>query len=172
MQDDPNQPNNQETPKTGMFKVHKNQCGRSSQQSKLLLNLNRKSVCMYVCIYIYIHFIFLLQLIFNIILYQFQVYSIVVRQLYNLQSDPPDISSTHLAPCIVITTLLIIFSMLYFTPLYLFCNYQFVLLNPFAFSPSPTTFLSSSSHQSVLCIYESVSVLFACLFCSLDFTRK
>ena len=31
-----------------------------------------------------------------------QVYSIVVRQSYTLQSVPPDISSTQMAPCIVI----------------------------------------------------------------------
>ena len=45
----------------------------------------------------------------------FQVYSIVVRQLYNLQSDPPSNSRTHLAPHTVIKILLTIFSMAHFT---------------------------------------------------------
>ena len=38
----------------------------------------------------------------NIILYYFQVYSIVVRQLYTLQSVPPEISGIHLSAYIVI----------------------------------------------------------------------
>ena len=45
----------------------------------------------------------------------------------------PSISSPHLAPHTVITILLTVFPMLYFTTLWLFCNYQFVLLNPFTF---------------------------------------
>ena len=52
------------------------------------------------------NFILQLRFIFNIILYQFQVCSIVVRQLHSLQSVAPDISSTHVAPYIVIATLL------------------------------------------------------------------
>lgn len=42
-------------------------------------------------------FSFQLALAFNIILYLLWVSSIVVRQLHNLQRDPPDNSSTHLA---------------------------------------------------------------------------
>ena len=41
--------------------------------------------------------------------YQFQVQSKVVRESYTLQSGPPNISSTHLAPHIVVTKLLTIF---------------------------------------------------------------
>ena len=54
-------------------------------------------------------FIFPLQFTFNIILYDFWVDSIVVRKSYTLQSVPPIISSTHLAPHIVVTKLLTIF---------------------------------------------------------------
>ena len=39
---------------------------------------------------------------------------------------------------------------------------------PSPFSLSPTTLLPSGNHHFVLCIYESVSVLFVHLFCSLD----
>ena len=38
---------------------------------------------------------------FDTILYQFRVYSPVIRHLYNLGSDHPDKSSAHLAPHIV-----------------------------------------------------------------------
>ena len=58
---------------------------------------------------------FQLQFTFNIILYQFQVYSIVVRQSYTFQSGPLDISSNYLALYLISTILLTIFPMLYFT---------------------------------------------------------
>ena len=55
-------------------------------------------------------FLFHLQLTCSILLYSFQVYSIVVRYLYNLQSDSPpphpSASCTHLAPHTAITVLL------------------------------------------------------------------
>ena len=95
-------------------------------------------------------YIFQLQFTFNIILYEFQVYSIVVRQSYTLPSVPPNISSTLLVPYMVITVLLTIFLMLCFTSLGLFCNYQFVLLNCFIFFTYPPTHLPSGIHQSVL----------------------
>ena len=64
-------------------------------------------------------------------MYQFQEGSIMVRQSCTLQSVPPNISSTHLALYIVITVVLTLFPLLYFTSLWLFCNCQFVLFNPF-----------------------------------------
>ena len=75
------------------------------------------------------------------------------------QSVPPDVSSTHLAPNIVITILLTRFPMLYFTFPWQFYNYQtvFQLLQ---FSPCPPSCLPSGNPHSVLCIIESVSVLF------------
>ena len=54
------------------------------------------------------------QYTFNIVVYQFQVYSIVVRQSYTLQNALPDISRTQLAPYIVITVLPTILPMLYY----------------------------------------------------------
>ena len=66
------------------------------------------------------------------------MYSIVVRQLYNLQSDPLIILvSIHLISYIVITVLLTIFSMLYLTSPWLLCTYQFVLRNSFTFFTQP-----------------------------------
>lgn len=62
--------------------------------------------------------VLLLKVFFSITvdtLYQFQVYNIAVRHLYNIQTDSPDKSSTYLTPYIVITVLLIIFPVLYFT---------------------------------------------------------
>ena len=80
---------------------------------------------------------FQLKFTFSIILYQLQVHGIVVRKSYTLQSaSPPDISSTQLAPYIVITILLTIFPMLYFTS----CDY-FVTTNLY--------FLISSFFQPV-----------------------
>ena len=115
-------------------------------------------------------FIFQLQLTFNTILYWFQVYSIVVRQSYTLQSGPPHISSIHLALYLVITILLTIFPMgMYFTSPRLLHSYdQFVVLNPFTFftqSPNP---LPSGNHQSIFFIYESVSIYFALYFLKIN----
>lgn len=92
----------------------------------------------------------------NIILPLLQVHSLVIRQSHSLQSVPPNISCTHLAPYVVMTALLTAFPMLSITCPWLFCNYPFVLLNPFTFSIHPLTPLSSGNSQSVLCIYESV----------------
>ena len=47
-------------------------------------------------------------------------------------------SSAHLAPYIVIIILLTAFLMLYFTSLWLFCNYQFILLNLLTFFTQST----------------------------------
>ena len=50
------------------------------------------------------------------------------------------------------------------------CGLYFLI--PLPLSPSLPTPLSSGNHQSALCVCESVSVLFLCLFCSLDYTCK
>ena len=90
----------------------------------------------------------------------FQVCSIVVRQSYTLQSCPPifpvPAGTTHsyynitdYVPYAVLPS-----------P-WLFCSCQSVLLNPFTFfTQSSNTPLPSGNHHSVLCICESVSVLF------------
>ena len=51
---------------------------------------------------------------------------IKLYNLYNLWSDTPNISSTHLAPYIVITLLLTTFPALYFTSPWLFCDSQLI----------------------------------------------
>ena len=61
-----------------------------------------------------------------------------------------------------------VFPTLYFTSPWLFCDYQFVLLNPFTFSTLPANPFPSGNHQNALCVCNSVSVLHACLFCFLD----
>ena len=53
-----------------------------------------------------------------------------------------------------------LFPTLYFTSPWLFCNYQLVLLNPITIFTT-----SSSNHQNVLCIYDSVSILLEFSFC-------
>ena len=93
----------------------------------------------------------------------FQVYKPVVRHLYNLWSDHPDKSSTHLTPHIIIAILLTIFSMLYFISPWIFCNYWFVYLNPFTFfTQPPETLLLSENQQNVPC--NSMSLFLFCLF--------
>ena len=86
----------------------------------------------------------------------------MVRQLCTLQSGPPNISSAHLAPYIVITILFTIFPMPYFISswLLLFCDYQFVLLNPFTFftqSPDAPPIWHPSVWERNICRY-SVSL--------------
>ena len=60
------------------------------------------------------------------------------------------------------------FPILYFTTLWLFCNYLFVFLNPLTSSPIPLYHTQSGNHQNPLCIHDSVSVLLVCLVCFLD----
>ena len=55
-----------------------------------------------------------MQLKFSVILYWFQVYNIVVRQSYTLESVLPYIWSTNLAPYPVITIFFTVFPMLCF----------------------------------------------------------
>ena len=84
----------------------------------------------------------------------------------------PDIPSAHLAQYIVITTLLTIFPVLYLHPRDYSVTTNLYFSIPSPFSPSSTCPLPSDIHQSVLCIYESVFVLFVHLYCSLDSTCK
>ena len=89
---------------------------------------------------------------------------------HNLQSDPPDKSNIHLVLYIVVTVLLTVFPVLYFTSPWLFCNCHSVLLNPF-FTKQPKPF-PSCNHEFFLYIYEFVSALPVYLFCILDYTYK
>ena len=52
------------------------------------------------------------------------------------------------------------------------CSIFVCLLNPFTFFTQSLNSLPSDSCRPVLCIYESVSILFVSLFCSLDSTHK
>ena len=78
----------------------------------------------------------------------------------------------HRALCLLIRILLTIFPMLYFISPWLFCNYQSVLLNPFTFYTQAPKPLPSGNLQSVFCVYESISISFVHLYCSLDCTYK
>ena len=104
------------------------------------------------------------------------MYSIVVRQLYSLQSDSPNNSSTHLALCIpyhyhwyhdiindIITISLTTFLILYFTSSWLFCNCQFVYLNPFTFFTQCPN-LPPLWQPSVCSLYPWVCFRFVCSF--------
>ena len=74
----------------------------------------------------------------------------------------------HHCPCswvMYIFSLATLFRKLYFDP-WLFCNNQFLLLNPYTFFAHPPDSLPSGNHQNVL--YDSVSVLLVHLFCVLD----
>ena len=93
------------------------------------------------------------------ILYYFQVYSIVVRHLFNLWSDPPISLVPTLHHTQLIAILLTIFPMLCFT----FSNCQLILLNS-SFSPKVPTPLPPGNHHIILCIYEYVSILFVHVF--------
>ena len=78
------------------------------------------------------------------------MYNAEIRHLCNLQSDHPGKSCTHLTPNIVITIFFTIFRMLFFTSLWLFCNYQLYFLSPSPFSPVPLIPLPSVNCQNIL----------------------
>ena len=104
--------------------------------------------------------LFQLPFTLNIILYQFQAQSIVVRQPYILLRGSPGISSTQLSPYIAITVLFTIFTMLYY-----FVTTNLYLSIPPPFSPSPPKSFPSGNYQPLLCIYDSVSVWIFLLYC-------
>ena len=122
------------------YKVSSISCSSNTFPSSLI-----KSVEIY-CL----HFL-KLQFTFNNILYWFQMNSIVPRQSSAFQSVPPDTPSTHQARYLVTTTLLTLFPVLCFTCLWLFCNYQFVLINLFtSFTQCPTNYQCSLCFNFVL----------------------
>ena len=118
---------------------------------------------------LFVYLISQLQLTFSSIWYWLQVYSIVVRHSYTLQTVPSDVSCTHLALCILVAMLLTTFPVLYFASLWLCCNCHFVFLNASTFvirphNPSPLTAVSPFS--------VFMSLFLFCLFCSLDSTYQ
>ena len=80
--------------------------------------------------------------------------------LYSLRKSPYHCSCPWV---IYIYSLATPFPILYFTFPWLFCSYQFVLLNPFITSPVPLQPLPTGNYQNSLCIHDSVSALFVCL---------
>ena len=79
------------------------------------------------------------------------MYSIVVRHLHNLQSDPLDKSSTHLTPYIVITVLLTILTLI--TVAILLNLFNFLSQTPFHLATISLSSLSVSFFQFCLLIY-------------------
>ena len=116
-------------------------------------------------------FIFQLQFNFNITLYWFQVSSIVVTQSHIFQSGPPNISSPHLTPYVVITILWTIFPVLRFTSSRLLCNRNLYLSVPSPFSSAPQP--PPLWQLSVCSLYLWVCFNFVCSFIfPLDSTYK
>ena len=115
----------------------------------------------YFILFIYVYF--KLQFTFNIILYYFPVYSIVVRELYNLWSDTPNNSTTHLAPYVVITILSTILPILYSASpnCLVTTNVYFLILQFFHPAPQALSHLATISLVSV-----SMSLFLFCLFIS------
>ena len=100
------------------------------------------------------------------IFYSFQVCNLPIWQFCTLLSSHHAKYSPHLSPYNIITTLLTIFPMMYFSSLWLiyFITGSLWLLIPFnyfAYSPTPFSF---GNHQFVLCIYKSVSDFVCSLF--------
>ena len=86
-------------------------------------------------------------------------------QVYNSKLSPPKIRSPS------ITIYLFTFFYLSLPPfplaipiILLSVSMRGFLLNPYTFSPSPSTPLPYDTCQPVLCIYESVFILFVCIF--------
>lgn len=92
------------------------------------------------------------QFALNTMLHQFQLYSKVARKPWTLQRGHLAVLSTHLAPYLVISTLLTIFFMPQFSSLRLIWSYEFVMLGPFTFYTQPPKHLPSERWQSALCI--------------------
>ena len=95
----------------------------------------------------------------------------MIIYLYDIQSGHPDKARTHPTPYLFITILLPIFLVLYFTSPWLFWDYQFVLLNPFALftHPSNLPFIWQTSKCS---LYLWACFCSTCSFCFLDSTYK
>ena len=60
------------------------------------------------------------------------------------------------------------FPILYLTSPWLFCTYQFVLLNPCTISPIIPLSSPNGNHPNEVHAYDSVSVLLVCFVCFLD----
>ena len=106
----------------------------------------------YILIYFYF-FIFQPQLTFNTFHTSFIRIAKWLENPYSVEWSPwypKQLPSPRLGYLIIIDYVL---PRLQSPSLWLFCNYQFVLLNPFAFNPVPSPLFPPESCQSVLCIW-------------------
>ena len=74
---------------------------------------------------------------------------------------PPNVSSTHPAPHVVIATLLTVFPVTHFTSLWLFCSYWWALLTP---CTSSTQSPAPSPPAAISLFSVSMSLLLFCSF--------
>ena len=94
------------------------------------------------------------------ILYYFQVYNIVVQHLNTLWNDHHNKSSSHLSPYKVITVLLTLYCII--QTCNLFCNWNFVPLNPlhlFSLNSLPLI-LSPLANTSLFSVFMSLFLFF------------
>lgn len=96
--------------------------------------------------------------------------NIVFQQFYTLQNVHHAKCSSHVSPYTVITLLLTIFPMLYITVLTYFIMGSLYLFILSTFFTHPCVSASPLWQPTVLCIYQSVSVLFV-HFCVFFFLR-
>lgn len=108
-------------------------------------------------------FISRLELTLSVTLHQFQVHS-GVSYIYVTHEVAPRVS---LVPRDAVTVALTVSPVLHGTAPRWLCNCQLPPLDPFPVHPAPSP-PPTGLRQFVLCIDESVSILFAGLFCSLD----
>ena len=84
----------------------------------------------------------------------------------------PQVSPTSLSMSVSHAYMFFGYSILYaILCIPIFCNYQFVHLNPLTFFSHPSIHPPPTPHLATIktfCIYDSVSVLLVCLFCCLD----
>ena len=84
---------------------------------------------------------------------------------------PHTLQQSPLSSCpwvVYVSSLATPFPILFLTSPSLFCTYQLVLLNPCNFPPYSHFPLPADNHPNDLNIYDSISVLLACLVCFLD----
>ena len=131
-------------------------------------SMGHKSVQFFVSIYFQIFIEFIWVILVNRIM--FQEYNSITHHLYFVlcAHHPNKASFYHHLSLLLSSTSPTSFP----SNNHHMCLWIIFCLIPSPFSSSPTTLLPSDSCQSVLCIYESVSMLFVSLFCLLDSMYK
>ena len=100
----------------------------------------------------FFNLIFQWQFTFGVILYEFQVCSIVVRHSYALHSVPPSSSSTHVAPHSYYSIIDYIFYAVLYIPVTILWL-PICTSNSFSFFTQSPTLLPSGNHQSVSILF-------------------